>query len=1039
MIQFRKMSYYSIVFLIYFALMNGNLLSGQLPASLRTQMTALGIQMRNGHSNSVSFDADTSGGWQDTTRINESGCIAGHISGVDFSEGGRVEITAYMVDDPGNVPWYKGYTSMDSSGTYCIEPLSPGFYYVYVWASGYAAQFYDYAEHEAEATLVEVVAHQVTDHINFDLEKRVPGAGRLSGVVLDTFGEPVDSATVYAWDPDLRYMNTGEAFTDETGAYQISGLYEGNYYVQVWADGYLREWFDNAKGYHDALRVAVSETGETEEIDFYLSPGGIITGQVTYSDGTPVVGTFVEAYTPKSDSIEYILPEDDPVSKSTITDSLGCYVLSCLPEGEYFVKAGYRFRPYYLETWYDGADSFSDATPVPVFENEITSGIDLSFPPLPDTSSISGTVTDNSGTPVSGAFVHLRYANYPERSSIGGYAETDSAGHYQIPFVQAEVYYIYCGTYWGNQLISQFYPGVENMDEAEPFAVTEGETYTGINFTLPFSKDVASISGMVQNMNGDPLSYVGIEAWNMDDQASVEDSKGFRTRTITDTSGHYQLEELPAGTYQLYASYFDWVSGAKDDIWYQDSKTQANATPVTLVKNERKTGVDFQLDPKSIYGTVSGRVLSDGNGEPLENAVVELQIASYKSRSEYYWIYQNNDNAVTDASGYFQIDHILEGDYKIVAYTNGGYTWYPNAVVSDLAETIHVVSAQDVSVNIAVPLCHNGEGTIKGTVRMGLDYWLEDVMDTLVYERYRDSDRMPIAHAVVVAKPAISILSWPESEWFYCGVTDEQGEYAVSGLPDGEYLVSAFSGNYLYQYYDQQYVASDANLVTIENGQIVESIDFYLLPSLLCVDNGDGETRNAGEIAGIVCDGEGNSLSRAIVYLYLENQPVGYVLTDSDGNFCFSNLTDGTYTLQASKSGDGSAYLGGSADISNADVINLSGNRESVQLELAQTSAVTPDVRLPEKLALLGNYPNPFNPETEIRYALPKEQQVRLTVYNSLGQVVQILADQKMQAGYYRTRWNGLDQTGRAVGSGIYFYQLETADRALTGKMVLIR
>jgi len=94
---------------------------------------------------------------------------------------------------------------------------------------------------------------------------------------------------------------------------------------------------------------------------------------------------------------------------------------------------------------------------------------------------------------------------------------------------------------------------------------------------------------------------------------------------------------------------------------------------------------------------------------------------------------------------------------------------------------------------------------------------------------------------------------------------------------------------------------------------------------------------------------------------------------------------------------------------------------------------------IPTKFALNQNYPNPFNPTTEISYDLPKTTHVRLTVYNMLGQKVATLIDAKMPAGSYQATWNGKDEFGRHVGSGLYIYQLEAGSFKATKKMLLMK
>ena len=94
---------------------------------------------------------------------------------------------------------------------------------------------------------------------------------------------------------------------------------------------------------------------------------------------------------------------------------------------------------------------------------------------------------------------------------------------------------------------------------------------------------------------------------------------------------------------------------------------------------------------------------------------------------------------------------------------------------------------------------------------------------------------------------------------------------------------------------------------------------------------------------------------------------------------------------------------------------------------------------LPESFSLEQNYPNPFNASTTIRFALPIEQQVRLDLFNVLGQQVRSFDLGLTPAGYGSVFWNGRNESGRPVGSGIYFYRLWTQRYAETRKMLLLK
>ena len=95
--------------------------------------------------------------------------------------------------------------------------------------------------------------------------------------------------------------------------------------------------------------------------------------------------------------------------------------------------------------------------------------------------------------------------------------------------------------------------------------------------------------------------------------------------------------------------------------------------------------------------------------------------------------------------------------------------------------------------------------------------------------------------------------------------------------------------------------------------------------------------------------------------------------------------------------------------------------------------------KTPVTFSLLDNYPNPFNPKTTISYRLAAGEFVRLTVYDVLGREVKTLVSERKPAGSYRVIWNGRDESGSAVPSGVYFYSLEAGGYKAVKKLLLVK
>ncbi len=115
------------------------------------------------------------------------------------------------------------------------------------------------------------------------------------------------------------------------------------------------------------------------------------------------------------------------------------------------------------------------------------------------------------------------------------------------------------------------------------------------------------------------------------------------------------------------------------------------------------------------------------------------------------------------------------------------------------------------------------------------------------------------------------------------------------------------------------------------------------------------------------------------------------------------------------------------------------GSTSTVQVPITLSGSGGPS--MPSRLALLGNTPNPFNPSTTIRFAVPAgpNRPYNLRVYDVRGALVRELASGQIGGGTHEARWDGRDRNGSPVSSGIYLYRLEVGAEKLTGKMALVK
>lgn len=116
------------------------------------------------------------------------------------------------------------------------------------------------------------------------------------------------------------------------------------------------------------------------------------------------------------------------------------------------------------------------------------------------------------------------------------------------------------------------------------------------------------------------------------------------------------------------------------------------------------------------------------------------------------------------------------------------------------------------------------------------------------------------------------------------------------------------------------------------------------------------------------------------------------------------------------------------------EAIDFLGGRELIELASVTVARV-----LPRRLALHPARPNPFNPSTIISFDMVEESRAKLTIHDVSGRVVRTLVDGHLAREYHSFEWDGRDDSGRAMGSGVYIYQLRVGNRTLSGKMVLTK
>jgi hypothetical protein len=114
-------------------------------------------------------------------------------------------------------------------------------------------------------------------------------------------------------------------------------------------------------------------------------------------------------------------------------------------------------------------------------------------------------------------------------------------------------------------------------------------------------------------------------------------------------------------------------------------------------------------------------------------------------------------------------------------------------------------------------------------------------------------------------------------------------------------------------------------------------------------------------------------------------------------------------------------------------------NVEDIDFDLSQMSSDKDKSQFPGRFSLSQNFPNPFNPVTEIKYELPSESLVNVSIYDVVGRKIKSLVNQEQSAGSYSLQWDATNSVGEAIPAGMYIYTIQAGEYRSTKKMVLLK
>ena len=157
--------------------------------------------------------------------------------------------------------------------------------------------------------------------------------------------------------------------------------------------------------------------------------------------------------------------------------------------------------------------------------------------------------------------------------------------------------------------------------------------------------------------------------------------------------------------------------------------------------------------------------------------------------------------------------------------------------------------------------------------------------------------------------------------------------------------------------------------------------------------------------------------------------------------FISVKFADDTYSVPFDNNSPSAGNSYYSTDgINFSDVLSSYGNANiRAKISTDRFLALNDKPVMPKNIKLFSNFPNPFNPVTNISYNLSSKGKVKVTIHDMLGRLVTTLIDRSQNAGFNSIVWNGKDRFGRTVGTGVYFYRIKTEGFSDVKRMILMK
>ncbi len=906
------------------------------------------------------------------------------------------------------------------------------------------------------------------------------GSGAISGKVI--YGDD------HLFDVTVAlYTEFGEFIAQDStryilnGEYEFVGLADGGYYVLMApadGSGFVREFYNGVIDWQEAALLRILNGASVTGIDFELKKGASISGAVYGEDGTtPLANTVVEfglydaiyrwwgvMQTTQSDYLTGNICD----IKNYRLDNSGRYKIAGIGPGHYKIALTSSGRSY---TFYNQAKNWLNARPIAIEgrEEEITN-IDFA---LERASTLNVSLLDSDSNPVTTNAMGCMV--YPV-DSVGGRVYTSlydfnpSTGNPNYCVKVSPGSYFLVGTADGYGW--KFYDNAVSLGDATVVKAGSGETQQ-IYLKLGSWRPALALGIKVFDQKGQLVRRVkhGWKLYTLH-YGQYHNNNSYRASFLSLVPDRYTCVIWPfTGPEDTFFSYSfgDYYLNIEDKLhppefsktwdfpfahkFLGDVHSFRQADFVELIPGDT---VDVELHLSG--GGVSGRVWQAGGNTPMAEAFIFIYNADTGEKIGM---------TKTDENGLYGIENLC-GNFRILARTNDDFpylvgTYYGN--VPDMGDATTVM-VPDTGMVRNLHIVMQEAGAICGQIVSDFDF--SSLMNT----------------AVVAAFDARSgkFAGWDDLGF--------NGRYCVSHLPEGDYKVCCYFRKELADHVE-------CTAAYYGGGKTFDD-DSSAAVSVLKKCNAIADIRvveGLAQISGNVIDAvsghpalsdpnsprSGAPLGRYDrMILYDRTGHLAAMATLRIGSFDLRGLACGDYFLRSDIGSweyldqwhDGSAiplnqedpfdywidkkmdkrnmnFFWGTSSYFVADNIPANSSplrldSNPVHLNLCLTKSTATLVReqktfAPTSFVLMQNHPNPFNPETTIEYQLPQPAQIRLAIYNLLGQEIKTLVDGERPAGRFAAQWHGRNEQGQMAPSGVYLYRLQAGGIVDLKKMLLIR